>query len=168
MNTNMFKRFFLLAGTLFFLSASRAGNVDYSGQWALNESKSEMGQFANIVPPKIENSQRPDSLLISRTNKSFDGSSEYKFSETLSFDGKEKETAIPPGNSKRKSSAKLSDDGKTLTITYLLIMEFNGDPFEVKGTEVWTLADDGKTLNITNSSSSSFGENVYKAVYEKK
>ena len=149
------------------LSASRAGGIDLSGHWTLNESKSDMGQFANIVPPKIEASQKADSLSITRTNKTFDGNSEYTVSETLSFDGKEKETARPPGNSKRKASAKWSDDGKTLTITYILSLEFGGDPMEIKGTELWTLGDDGKTLNVTNSSSSSFGDNVYKAVYQK-
>lgn len=167
MKTKLFKPLFLFVCTIFLLSASRAGNIDFSGHWTLNENKSDMGQFANIVPPKIEASQREDSLSITRNNKTFDGSSEYTVSETLSYDGKEKETVTPPGNSKRKASAKWSDDGKTFTITYTLTLDFGGDPMEVKGTEVWTLGDDKKTLNVTNSSSSSFGENVYKAVYQK-
>ena len=120
-----------------------------------------------MVPLKIKAEQKADALSITKTSPGFDGGGEMIASETLSFDGKEVETNIAPGSSKRKASAKWSDDGQTLTITYTLMLDFNGETTEVKGTETWALSNDGKTLTTTNTSTSSFGDNTYKGVYEK-
>jgi hypothetical protein len=149
-----------------FINNVKADRANFSGNWSLNESKSEMGQFAAIVPLKIKVEQKADSITISKTSTGFDGN-EFTATETLSFDGKETKSTTPPGNSMRKASAKWSDDGQTLTITYNLMLDFNGQQTEVKGTETWTSGDSGKALSTQNSSSSSFGENTYKGVYEK-
>ena len=153
--------------TSLFTSLASAQKADFSGTWKLDEGKSDMGQFAAIVPLIVKAALKTDSMLITKTNKSFDGGSESDMTETISFDGKEVENTVQPGNSKRKASSKWSDDGKTLTITYTIKMEFNGDPLEIKGTEVWSLQDDGKTLVLSNASSSSFGENTFKGIYQK-
>ena len=157
----------LLVGPFFLLSIISKKNVDFSGEWKLNQNKSEMGQYAPIVPLKIKAEQKADALAITKTSPGFDGSGEVTASETLGFDGKEVETTVTPGNSKRKASAKWSADGQTLTITYTLMLDFNGQATEVKGTETWTLSNEGKTLTTANTSTSSFGENTYKGVYEK-
>lgn len=157
----------LLIAPVLLLSMTSKMNVDFSGEWKLNESKSDMGQYAPIVPLKIKAEQKTDALAITKTSPGFDGGGEVTASETLGFDGKEVETNVAPGNSKRKASAKWSDDGQTLTITYIIMLDFNGQATEVKGTETWALSNEGKTLTITNTSTSSFGENTYKGVYEK-
>lgn len=149
-----------------FINNVKADRANFSGSWSLNEGKSEMGQFANIVPRKIKVEQKADSITISKTSTGFDGN-EFTVTETLSFDGKETQTTTPPGSSVRKASAKWSADGQTLTITYNLMLDFNGQQTEIKGTETWALSSDGKALSTQNSSSSSFGENPYKGVYEK-
>jgi hypothetical protein len=151
----------------FLLSMAPKSNVDFSGEWKLNESKSEMGQYAPIVPLKIKVEQKADAMAITKTNPGMDGGGEVTASETLGFDGKPVDTNVTPGSSKRKASAKWSDDGQTLTITYTLMMDFNGQTTEIKGTETWALSNEGKTLTTTNTSTSSFGENTYKGVYEK-
>ena len=145
----------------------KADRTNFSGDWALNESKSEMGQYANIVPKKIKVDQKNDSITISKTATSFTGE-DYTVTETLSFDGKETQSTVPPGSSTRKASAKWSDDGQILTITYTLMLDFNGQTTEIKGTETWTPGDGGKTISVQNSSSSSFGDNTFKGFYEKK
>lgn len=157
----------LLIAPFLLLSLTTKKNPDFSGEWKLNESKSEMGQFPPIVPLKIKAEQKADALAITKTSPAFDGGGEVSASETLGFDGKEVETKVAPGSSKRTASAKWSADGQTLTITYTLMLDFNGEATEVKGTETWALSNDGKTLTTTNTSSSSFGENTYKGVYEK-
>ena len=157
----------IMVAPVLLLSITSKKNVDFSGEWKLNQSKSEMGQFATIVPLKVKAEQKADALSITKTSTSFDGSGEITASETLGFDGKEVETTVVPGNSKRKASAKWSADGQTLTISYTLQLDFNGETTEVKGKEIWTLSDEGKTLTTTNSSNSSFGENTYKGVYQK-
>lgn len=131
----------------------------------MNEGKSELGRLANFATRVIEAQQSEGSLSISRTANSFDGS-EATSKEQLPFDGKEAESTVF-GNSTKKSVAAWSEDGTTLTITYILQMEFNGQSNEIKGKEVWTLADEGKTLVVKTNSSSSFGEFETKAVYEK-
>ena len=164
----LLKRFTpLIIAPFLLLSLTTKKNPDFSGEWKLNESKSDMGQFAPIVPTKIKAEQKADALAITKTSPGFDGGAEMIASETLGFDGKEVETNVGPGSSKRKASAKWSDDGQTLTITYTLMLDFNGQATEVKGTETWALSNEGKTLTTTNTSSSSFGENTYKGVYEK-
>jgi len=143
----------------------KPAKTDFSGKWKLNESKSELGQFADFAPSLIETAQTENAISISRTAKSFDGN-EITTKEALTFDGKEAISALF-GESKKKSSSGWSEDGKTMTITYTLLLEFNGQSSEVKGKEVWSLGDDGKTMIVKNNSSSSFGDLDTKSVYEK-
>ncbi|HEV8282791.1 MAG TPA: hypothetical protein VGQ09_00700 [Chitinophagaceae bacterium] len=156
---------FLFAPALFLSFTSMPDKVNFSGEWKLNEGKSDLGQFAAFAPRKIKVEQKDDAITIAKTSPSFNGD-DVTISETLPFDGKEVETTIF-GNSKRKASAKWSDDGQTLTITFNLLLDFNGQTNEVKGTETWTLGDGGKTLVSQNNSTSSFGDLAAKGIYEK-
>lgn len=168
MLTISLKKFLLLVLTPALISTlANAQQANFSGIWKLDETKSDMGQFAAIVPLKVIAEQKTDSLLITKTNKTFDGSAEVDMTETISYDGKAVENTIQPGNSKRTAASKWSEDGKTLTITYTIKMEFNGEALDIKGTEVWTMDTEGKTLSLANTSSSSFGENSFKGVYQK-
>ena len=161
------KQLLMLALSTVFLLAftSQPYKANFSGGWKLNESKSDLGQFGRFAVRSIKADQKDESISITRTQASFNGD-DMTTTETLSFDGKETETTIFE-NSKRKSTAKWSDDGKALTITYVLMLNFNGETTEIKGTEVWTLADGGATLVSQNSSSSSFGDMKAKGVYKK-
>lgn len=147
------------------LTFAATDNSNFSGDWTLNEGKSDMGQFANFVPRKIKVDQKADAITIAKTSSGFNGE-EVIQTETLTFDGKEVESTVF-GNSKRKAKAEWSADGKTLTITFKLTLDFNDQITEVNGTEKLTLGDDGKSMTLQSNSSSSFGENPYKGVYEK-
>jgi len=155
----------LIAPALLLAFTSLPDKVNFSGEWKLNESKSDLGQFAAFAPRKIKVEQKDDAITISKTAPSFSGE-DVTVAETLPFDGKEVETTVM-GTSKRKASAKWSDDGQTLTITFNLVLDFNGQTNEVKGTETWVLADGGKTLISQNNSSSTWGDLQAKGVYEK-
>jgi hypothetical protein len=154
-----------IAPAIFVSFQTLPDKANFSGDWKLNEGKSDLGQFAQFAPRTIKVHQTADSITISKTAPSFNGD-DVTLSETLLFDGKEVESTIF-GSSKRKASAKWSDDGQTLTITFNIMFDFNGQQTEVKGTETWTLADGGKTLISQNNSSSSFGDVAAKGVYEK-
>ena len=156
---------FLLAPVLLFAFTAKPDHANFSGEWKLNESKSDLGQFASFATRTIKANQTADSISIARTAPSFNGD-DFTSNETLTFDGKQSESNLF-GNSKKKASVKWSDDGQTLIITYTLMLDFNGQTTEVNGTEKWTLADDGKTMVSQNNSTSSFGDLVTKAVYEK-
>lgn len=155
----------LIAPVIFFSFQRLPDKANFSGEWKLNEGKSDLGQFAQFAPRTIKVDQKADSIMITKIAPSFNGD-EVSLTETLPFDGREVESTIF-GTSKRKASAKWSDDGQTLMISYNIMFDFNGQQTEVKGTETWALADGGKTLISQNNSSSSFGDNAAKGVYEK-
>ena len=96
---------------------------------------------------------------------SFTGS-DFTSIETLTYDGKEAESKLA-GSSSKKASAKWSEDGQKLNITFTLYLDFNGQSMEITGSETWTLSNDGKTLTVATNTSSSFGDNTTKAVFEK-
>jgi hypothetical protein len=156
---------FLLAPAFLLAFISKPDRANFSGEWKLNESKSDLGQLAQWTTRVIKASQKDDSISIARTAPSFTGE-DFTSTEILSFDGKESESNLA-GESKKKASAKWSEDGQALTITYTVLFDLNGQITEIKGTEALSLSDEGKTLVSQSSSSSTFGDFTTKAVYEK-
>lgn len=155
------KRSILLLASVFVLSfISMPARTDFGGQWKLNEGKSELGEFPGFAAKSVKVEQKEDAITITQVNE-FNGE-EMTRTETLTFDGKETESSGGFGNSKRKSTAKWSDDGKILTVTFVLILEF-----EVKGTEKYSQSDDGKTLTLQSNSEGPMGVISSKAVYDK-
>ena len=167
MNLSLFKKIFSLLVISAFLLSFTSNNykTNFTGNWKLNESKSDLGQFAQFAVRTIKADQQQDSIRVTRTSPSFNGD-DMTISETLTYDGKETETTVFE-NSKRKSTAKWSDDGQKLNVNYTLLLDFNGQSMEIKGTEAWTLSTDGKTLTVQISSSSPQGDFSSKAVYDK-
>jgi hypothetical protein len=155
----------LIAPAFLFAFTTKMYRSNFSGDWKLNESKSDLGAMAQFATRAIKADQKDNAITISRTAPGFDGG-DATTSETLGFDGKEIESTVF-GNSKRKASAKWSDDGNTLTVNYVLNLDFNGQTFDVKGNEVWTLSSDGKTLTVQTNASSPQGDLTAKAVYDK-
>lgn len=141
-----------------------AGNIDFSGDWKLNESKSTLGQF-NRAAKTLKIQGNVESLAIQRVSTNQAGEA-VTSDEKLTFDHKETESTVF-GNNKKKSKAKWSDDGKKLTIKSTIAFERNGQTMEIKTTEVWTLSDDGKTLTIDSTTESTRGTNTTKMVYDK-
>ena len=139
-------------------------NADFSGEWKLNESKSNLGQFGRAARKlKIEGSVESMAIQRALTNQAGE---EVTSNEKLTFDDKESESTVF-GSAKKKSKAKWSDDGKKLTVKSTIAFERNGETMEIKSTEVWSLSEDGKTLTIETESTSSFGTNNTKLVYDK-
>jgi hypothetical protein len=140
---------------------------NFAGEWKLNETKSELGQFGRGAAKKIKvESIDAQGISYERTTTNMDGE-EVVRKEKLSFDGKETESTYTGGfgSAKRKASAKVTDDAMTVDAT--VSFERDGQTVEIKQKETWKLADGGQTLAIESNSSSSFGENSMKLVYEK-
>lgn len=148
-------------------SATVANSVDFSGEWKLNESKSDLGQFGGRGAAKAIKVTSADAngITIERTSTNQNGENVTR-KESLTFDGKEAESTGGFGNSKRKATAKWSEDGKSMIIDAVTTFDRNGQSMEIKTKETWKLGDDN-TLIIDANSSSSFGENTMKLVYEK-
>lgn len=155
----------LIAPALLLAFTSKMDRTNLSGEWKLNEGKSDLGPMQQFATRVIKINQTNDSITIAQTSPSFNGG-DRTLSETWTYDGKETATTLF-GSSTKKSTAKWSDDGKSLAFNYVLNLDFGGQAIEIKGTETWSLSDDGKTLTIQNNSTSSQGDMSTKAVYDK-
>ncbi len=136
---------------------------NFSGEWKLDEAKSELGNFGRFAAHTIKVEQKEESITVAKTAPSFQGG-DATTTETLTFDGKETESTVF-GNSPKKSTAKWIDDNQTLVITYVITFDRDGQTSEIKGTETWTMKE--ASLSIVTSSTSSRGETTTKAIYNK-
>ena len=140
--------------------------ADFSGQWTLNEQKSELGQYGGrMAPKKLKIDGQADAITYERFSTNQNGD-EVIMKEKLTFDGKESESTVF-GNSKKKSTAKWSDDGQALTVNSTILLDRNGETIEIKLTETWKLIDNGQALSLESTSNSSFGTNTMKLFYDK-
>jgi hypothetical protein len=142
-----------------------ADKPDFTGQWTLNESKSDLGEGGSFAAIKMTVTQKGNSLTIERTRTGRDGE-ERTNSETFTMDGKE--NIVEGENRTTTSVVTWSADGSALTIKAKREFERQGETFEMNSTEVWTLAEGGKTLHIKSESSSQRGERSATLVYDKK
>ncbi|RLD92035.1 MAG: hypothetical protein DRJ29_12825 [Bacteroidetes bacterium] len=147
-------------------SNSFAGDkVDFTGEWVLNEDKSDLGEGRAFAAFKIAVKQEGNTITIERTRTGRDGE-ERTNSETLTLDGKENIDEGERGSS--TSVLSWSEDGNSLTIKSKREFNRQGETFEMNSTQVWTLAEDGKVLKIQSDISSSRGERSASLVYDKK
>ena len=154
----------LVAPALFLAFTTLPDHSNFSGDWKLNEGKSELGEFgARFTPTAIKVDQKADAITIARTRPGFNGGDPVTTSITVTFDGKEVEST-GFGNSKSKSTAKWNDD-QTLVINTNTTFERNGQTSEIKGQETWTMKDGA--LSVVSVSTSPRGETTVKAVYGK-
>lgn len=157
----------LLAFTALLLVAAVAP-ANFSGDWTLNEQKSNFGNttFGRMGAATLKVKQESQSITIARNGTTPDGEA-YAWEEKLTSDGKETETTVF-GNGKRKASIKWSDDKNTFTINSKTSLERDGNSIEITSTEVFKLLDAGKTLSMEVASTSSFGTFNRSLVYDRK
>lgn len=140
-----------------------AAKPDFSGTWKLNEAKSEFGEGRFRASATMEVKQDKMNLNVVRVRTGRDGQ-ERRRESSYSLDGKE--TTSSTERRTTTSTAKWSEDGKSLMIHSKSSFTRDGDTFEFTSDETWTLGDKGKTLTIQSKSNSSRGEFSYKAVYD--
>ena len=154
----------LVAPAIFMSFTYKADKANFSGEWKLNEGKSELGDFgARFTATAIKVEQKESDITITRTTPGFNGGDPVTTSLTLTYDGKVTESTVF-GSAKRKSTAKWSDD-QTLVINHATTFERDGQTSEFKGTETWSVKDG--SLSVVTVSSSPRGETTTKAVYTK-
>lgn len=148
--------------------ANAQGKADFSGTWAMNAEKSNLGAAGggpgggggrggggNFVA-----TQDATTLSVERTRNR--NGEETKTTTKYTLDGKE--TVNTTGMGESKSTAKWSADGKSLTI--VTSRSFNGN--DMTSTEVWTLTD-AKTLTIASTRPGMDGAEMKTTmVYDKK
>jgi cytochrome oxidase assembly protein ShyY1 len=159
-------RRFLIVSISIFITALSFGQANFTGSWALNESKSNIGEGFRMFAPAIAITQDANTFTIERTYKGQDGQ-ERKSTEKYTLDGKESVNTVF-NNTQKKSTASWSDDKQSLKVSSAMTFEFNGESNEIKTVETYKLADGGAGLTIDSQSTSSRGERKMLLAYDKK
>lgn len=142
-----------------------AGDIaDFSGDWTLNEDKSEMGESRYGPSKTLKITQTENSLVTERTRMGRDGQ-ERKIKDEYNLNGEEKLTENERGTT--KTIASWSEDSKTLSLISHRKMTRDDQTFEITTEESWELSDKGSTLTINTSRSSPRGESSSVLVYSK-
>ena len=167
------KRFFNISLPVLFalvslslLSGRLYAQPNFSGSWALNESKSTLGDGPRMSPTSMTINQQEGLISIDLVRPSFDGG-DINISEKYTLDGKE---SVNQGmmDSSVKTITTWSDDKKELRFAKIIVFEMNGDTMEMKITDVWGLSDDGKTLTVKSEMTSQMGDINLVLIYDKK
>jgi dipeptidyl aminopeptidase/acylaminoacyl peptidase len=153
---------FITAGMM--PAASFAANPDFTGTWKLNQEKSKIGEMRNRPASELEVKQDKSSLTVIRTRIGRNGQ-ERKMESSYSMDGKE--TTSQGGQRSTTSTVKWSEDGSSLIIHSKSSWTREGETYEFKTDETWSLGGDGKILTIQAKSSGSRGEFSHTAVYDR-
>lgn len=141
-----------------------AADINFSGNWTLNESKSNVGEGRFRMSPKMTVKQEGNSLVVDRVRSDRDGQ-ERTMTDEYTLDGKQ--TVDESENRTVKSTAAWSADGNSLVIKSETTMSRQGQTFEMSGTETWSLSADGKILTVKSASSSQMGDRTVTLVYDK-
>jgi Tol biopolymer transport system component len=151
---------FIMATAMPVFLLAQKSKVNFSGTWTLNEQKSTQpqggGSYQRMGGGTFVLAQEEN--LLTRTRTAQDGTTRVS---KYTLDGKESVNMTGRGES--KSTAKWSEDGKTLTI----VSKFNVDGNERTSSEIWTLADPG-TLSIAVTRQGQDGEVKSTMIYDKK
>jgi hypothetical protein len=160
-----FKNLLLVTATLLISSLTFGQNAaNYSGNWAINDSKSNVGEGGGrMVSKTITIVQDATTFTIDKVFAGQDGT-ERKMSEKYTLDGKE--SVNPVFNTQKKSKAVWSADKQSLTVSSVMVFEMNGESNEIKTVETYKIS--GSDLTIDSQSISSMGERKATLVYTKK
>ncbi|MFH1068494.1 MAG: hypothetical protein V1794_02630 [Candidatus Glassbacteria bacterium] len=161
----------LLTSVIFLLSAgivaAQKGQVNFSGKWALNTEKSDLGDNSGgrrggMPASAMTVDQKDNKLVVSSTRKNRDGADETS-TATYTLDGKECKNESP--NRVTLSTAKWAADSKSLTISSTITGSRGGQEFTTKATEIWSMAEGMLSLKTTRTTQR--GESTTTAVYNK-
>lgn len=158
--------FVLAFVSLSLLSRSLYAQPNFSGSWALNESKSTLGEGPRMSVTSMTVDQQENLMSVSLVRPSFDGG-DMTSNEKYTLDGKESVNQGMMGSSV-KTTTTWSDDKKELKFAKTILFEMDGNTMEIKITEVWSISDEGKTLTVKSLMSSQMGDNNVTLVYDKK
>ena len=138
--------------------------VNFSGEWVLNSEKSQLDDMGTqFLPAKLEVQQEGNDMTVARVYER-----EYEDpivdEVKLTLDGQECKSQF--WNSPRTTTAKWSEDGKSLNVQTKVVFERDGQTSELNINEVWSMKE--KALAIDHSSSSSFGDRKVTMIFDKK
>jgi hypothetical protein len=153
---------------------AQSSKANFSGTWAFNAEKSNMGQppqggggggrMGGFGGGNFVAKQEANLLTVDRTRTAQDGQT-MTVTSKYTLDGKESVNTTGRGES--KSVATWSADGKSLTIVTKSSFERDGQTTEMTSTEVWSLTSPA-TLQVVRTMNTPNGERKTTLVYDKK
>jgi hypothetical protein len=146
---------------------AQEGNVNFSGNWNLDEKKSELGEARmRFASPVLKIKQTGNNLSVERTVGNPRGNGPATTSEKYTLDGRT--NVNRGGRIPVESAVNWTENGTTLTFVSSRSSERQGQTFEMKTTEVWSLTDGGKILTIDMTVTTPQGQMKRTLVYDKK
>lgn len=141
---------------------------DFSGEWVLDEEKSDVGNagFAS-VPSRLKIKQDGSAIDIER---SFivEWADNRTTHESLPLDGTETTSTFEFFNAPRITTAGLSGDGDTLKIHSKVVFNFGGQERTITTHEAWSLQQHRSEIHIYQSTQSMRGDTKMTLVYEQR
>jgi hypothetical protein len=139
--------------------------ANFSGSWAFNESKSNLGDGGNFRrASQMTVTQEGNNLTVARVRTNQNGEA-TPTSEKFTLDGKE--SVNDSGRGPSKAIVTWSADGKALNFAITRTFDRNGETTTMKSTEAWTLTD-AKTLSVLSTMTMQDQEMKTTLVYDKK
>jgi hypothetical protein len=144
---------------------AQGAKPDFSGTWAFNEGKSNLGEGGNFRrATQITVTQDGNNLTAARVRTNQNGETTTT-TEKFTLDGKE--STNDTGRGPSKAIVTWSADGKALNFAITRTFDMNGETRTMKSTEVWTLTD-ARTLSILSTFTMQDNEMKTTLVYDKK
>ena len=145
--------------TLVFLSATALGQkVNFSGEWTLNEGKSELGYEFSLAPKAMKVEHTKKTLDLTNTSE-WDGQ-EYESKQHFTLDGAECEnTGLM--ESVTKSTANYDKKARTITI----VTKGSVEGMDYTLTQVMAMKDD--KMVVESEATSDMGEMFETFVFDK-
>jgi len=154
--------------TLFLLPVklnAQGAKSNFSGTWAFNESKSNLGEGRGFrSASQMTVTQDGNTLTAAKVRNNRDGEATTT-TEKYTLDGKESVNTAGFGPS--KTIVTWTADGKSLNFAITRTFDRNGETIEMKSTEVWTLTN-AATLSVLSTSVFQDTERKTTSVYDKK
>ncbi len=139
------------------LAAAACAKPNFAGDWKMNASRSEFGQFP--APSALTQKITHEDPSLKVASKMSTDNGDFEFESVYTTDGKECTNQFGPNPVK----STLKWDAETLVIDSK--GQFGDNDFTMQ--DKWDLSEDGKTLTLRRHWSSSRGEMDQKIVFDK-
>jgi hypothetical protein len=155
--------------SIFSISAyAQSGNVNFSGKWALNESKSNLGEGRmRFAATSLEVKQDGNTLSVERTMTRQDGGTNTT-TQKYTLDGQPSSNVRGGNSTPSETSVTWNENRTSLNFQTSRTMSRQGQTATVNSTEAWSLSRDGNTLTINVRMTTQQGETTRRLIYDKK
>jgi mannan endo-1,4-beta-mannosidase len=140
--------------------------ADFSGQWLLNEEKSQLGNSGTGMVPYRMKVQQDEALLFVKRYNIVEWGDDQIADEEILLDGTEMSSEFR--NAHRISKTSWDMDAGAIKIESKVLFTRGGTTSEMVSSETWSLAEEGSQLNIRQESTGYRGNRMdITMVYDK-